>query len=152
MGIGTTPAAFIAHGINTTIVEIDPIVYQFASTHFGLPKNHHAVIDDAISYVRVAKHAASERERFDYIIHDVFTGGAEPADLFTFEFLTDLSDMLKPDGVIAIVSYLSSTIHVFLTDADSSTRITQGTFCSRPLSWLYRLLNPPSHPAGSFAK
>lgn len=41
---------------------------------------------------------------FDYIIHDVFTGGAEPIDLFTEEFLLSLNAMLKPSGVIAIVS------------------------------------------------
>jgi hypothetical protein len=34
----------------------------------------------------------------------VFTGGAEPVDLFTLEFLQGLGDLLKPDGVIAIVS------------------------------------------------
>ena len=40
---------------------------------------------------------------YDYIIHDVFTGGAEPLDLFTVEFLTDLASLLDPDrGVIAI--------------------------------------------------
>lgn len=35
---------------------------------------------------------------------DVFTGGAEPIELFTYEFLTDLSNLLKSDGTIAIVS------------------------------------------------
>ncbi|RAL63086.1 hypothetical protein DID88_004170 [Monilinia fructigena] len=59
LGIGTTPAALISHGIHTTL-------------------------------------------KFNYIVHDVFTGGAEPVDLFTYEFLKDLHDILEPGGVIAI--------------------------------------------------
>ncbi|KAH8666427.1 spermine/spermidine synthase [Xylariales sp. PMI_506] len=100
LGIGTTPSALIAHGIDTTIVEIDPVVYDFAVKHFGLPPNHVAAIEDAVSYTaRVAK---DEATRFDYIIHDVFTGGAEPIPLFTIEFLQSLHTLLKPAGVIAI--------------------------------------------------
>ena len=98
-GVGTTPSAMIAHGIETTIVEIDPVVHDFATKYFNLPKNHTRVIQDVIVF------AASKRnttERYDYIIHDVFTGGAEPIPLFTFEFLEQLREMLKPDGVIAI--------------------------------------------------
>lgn len=44
--------------------------------------------------------------RYDYIIHDVFTGGAEPLELFTMEFLEGLYELLKPGGAIAIVSPL----------------------------------------------
>lgn len=43
------------------------------------------------------------RSTYDYIIHDVFTGGAEPIDLFTREFIMGLSDLLRSDGVVAIV-------------------------------------------------
>lgn len=95
----------MAHGINTTIVEIDPVVYDFAIKYFGLPPKHVSVIEDALTYVEAAQKSQDQREHYDYIIHDVFTGGAEPAALFTTDFLTGLSQLLKPDGVIAIVSY-----------------------------------------------
>jgi hypothetical protein len=100
LGIGTTPSALIAHGIDTTIVEIDPIVYDFAKKYFGLPPNHTAVIADAVAWSR--QNAVEQTAKYDYIIHDVFTGGAEPIDLFTHEFLSYLEAMLKPSGVIAI--------------------------------------------------
>ncbi|KAI0386381.1 S-adenosyl-L-methionine-dependent methyltransferase [Hypomontagnella monticulosa] len=100
LGIGTTPSALIAHGIDTTIVEIDPVVYDFAKKYFGLPSNHTAVIQDAISWSQSNKDDL--HEYYDYIIHDVFTGGAEPIPLFTEEFLAGLKHMLKPNGVIAI--------------------------------------------------
>ena len=53
--------------------------------------------------VRDMQKAKEMRSTYDYIIHDVFTGGAEPIDLFTREFIMGLSDLLTPDGIIAIV-------------------------------------------------
>lgn len=100
LGIGTTPAALMEHGIDTTVVEIDPVVYTFASKYFSLPKGHTAIIADAVTY---ASQLAKTEHKFDYVVHDVFTGGAEPVDLFTFEFVQDLHAILKPGGVIAIV-------------------------------------------------
>ncbi|RXG42111.1 hypothetical protein VDGE_10080 [Verticillium dahliae] len=108
LGIGTTPAALVAHGIDTTVVEIDPVVHEFASKYFQLPKNHTAVIDDAVSYT--ASLVNDAEAQYDYIVHDVFTGGAEPIPLFTLEFLQGLSSLLKPDGVIAI-NYAGDVVH-----------------------------------------
>ena len=109
LGIGTTPAALMKHGIDTTIVEIDPVVHEFATKYFGLPTGHTKVIQDAVTY---ASFAAELGLKYDYVVHDVFTGGAEPVDIFTFEFLTDLHAVLKPGGVIALVG---SQILVFNT-------------------------------------
>ena len=97
--MGTTPAALIKHGIETTIVEIDPVVHKFANQYFNLPSNHIAAIEDATAFVKRSPNTA----KYDYIVHDVFTGGAEPVELFTLEFLRGLDSLLKPDGVIAIV-------------------------------------------------
>ncbi|KFA61500.1 hypothetical protein S40285_04523 [Stachybotrys chlorohalonatus IBT 40285] len=100
LGVGTTPTALVDHGINTTVVEIDPVVHDFAVKHFGLRENNPAVLEDAVSYTtKLVKEAP---ETYDYIVHDVFTGGAEPVDLFTLEFLQGLNSLLKPEGVIAI--------------------------------------------------
>lgn len=101
LGIGTTPAALVAHGIETTVVEIDPVVHQFAAKYFQLPSNHTPVIADAVTYTDVLVNKTDSQ--FDYIVHDVFTGGAEPVPLFTLEFLQNLHTLLKPNGVVAIV-------------------------------------------------
>lgn len=100
LGIGTAPNALIAHGINTTIVELDPVVHYYASKYFSLSSNHTAVIADAVSYVAATSQSAPES--YDYIIHDVFTGGAEPVSLFTLEFFEGLKALLRPNGVVAI--------------------------------------------------
>jgi spermidine synthase len=107
LGIGTTPSALMSHGIETTIVEIDPVVHEFATKYFGLPVGHTPIIEDAVSYASYLAHNTSQT--YDYIVHDVFTGGAEPVDLFTVEFMTDLHSLLKPNGVAAIVCFYSDT-------------------------------------------
>ncbi|KAL1957726.1 hypothetical protein VTO42DRAFT_5569 [Malbranchea cinnamomea] len=99
LGIGTTPAALITHGIDTTVVEIDPAVYELAIKYFTLPGNFTSELRDAVEYV---KDARESRLKFDYIVHDVFTGGVEPVDLFTLEFMQGLHDLLADDGVIAV--------------------------------------------------
>jgi spermidine synthase len=81
-------------------VEIDPVVHAFATKYFFLPPNHTPVIEDAVTY---AARTAQTEQKFDYIVHDVFTGGAEPVELFTLEFLRNLHTLLKPGGVIALV-------------------------------------------------
>ncbi|KAF2124314.1 hypothetical protein P153DRAFT_371166 [Dothidotthia symphoricarpi CBS 119687] len=100
LGIGTAPNAMIGHGINTTIVELDPAVHEYATEYFNLSPNHNAVLSDAVAFV--AETSVSHPASYDYIIHDVFTGGAEPAALFTTEFMQGLSDLLTLDGVVAI--------------------------------------------------
>ena len=60
---------------------------DFAQKYFELPKNHTTVVEDATSFV---PRVLQTSKRYDYIIHDVFTGGAEPVALFTYEFLTGL--------------------------------------------------------------
>lgn len=55
--------------------------------------------EDALVY---ASNALAHGQKFDYIIHDVFTGGVEPTALFGATFLYDLQALLKPGGAIAI--------------------------------------------------
>ncbi|KAL9128441.1 MAG: hypothetical protein Q9217_002874 [Psora testacea] len=100
LGIGTSPAAFISHGIATTIIELDPVIHEFATRYFSLPATHTSIIGDAI--VAIEDMRREHTSRYDYIIHDVFTGGTEPIELFTKDFLTALSSLLNTDGTIAI--------------------------------------------------
>lgn len=91
----------MAHGVNTTVVEYDPVVYEFATRYFDLKENNPPVLQDAVGYTaQLAKIAPAT---YDYIVHDVFTGGAEPVDLFTLEFFQSLHALLAPRGTVAIV-------------------------------------------------
>jgi len=102
LGIGTSAWAMINHGIETDIVELDPAVYQYAKEYFALPQNHTAYVEDAVGFVRRESSKGKEGKKYDYILHDVFTGGAVPASLFTLQVFTGLRDMLSDDGVIAV--------------------------------------------------
>jgi len=163
LGIGTAPAALVAHGIHTTTIEIDPVVHAFATKYFSLPQNHTTIIGDAVTYVARAQAAGHSWQTYSYIIHDVFTGGAEPADLFTQEFIQGLSDLLKPEGVISIVSVLtlpsspSNTSHLcFQTQPNALTnfpsRTTPATSSSPPPPSSSAQSSPSSPLAASSAK
>ncbi|KAF1822063.1 S-adenosyl-L-methionine-dependent methyltransferase [Dissoconium aciculare CBS 342.82] len=115
LGIGTAPKALISHRIDTTIVELDPAVHRFAKKWFALPGNHTAVIADAVEWVAGGQSIPDDDSkdddggtplrRFDYIIHDVFTGGASPLSLFTAQFLRDLRARLREDGGVIAINY-----------------------------------------------
>ena len=81
------------------------MVHDFATRYFDLPQNHTSIIGDAVEIVNDMQSRGGKDDLYDYILHDVFTGGAEPIDLFTLEFLEALSNLLRPDGVIAVVGY-----------------------------------------------
>lgn len=79
------------------------MVHDFATKYFDLPQNHTSIIGDAIKIVGDMQKAKKMTSAYDYIVHDVFTGGAEPINLFTREFIMGMGDLLRPDGIIAIV-------------------------------------------------
>lgn len=103
LGIGTAVNGLLSHGVETDIIELDPVVYDYAKKYFGLKPNHTAYIEDAISFVKRESNKQEHKKQYEFILHDVFTGGAVPASLFTAEFLTELRSLLTNDGVIAIV-------------------------------------------------
>lgn len=77
-------------------------MHELAVKYFDLKENNPPVLQDAVTYT--ASLAKTAPATYDYIVHDVFTGGAEPVDLFTLEFFQGLHALLKPEGTIAIVS------------------------------------------------
>ncbi|TKA25356.1 hypothetical protein B0A50_06260 [Salinomyces thailandicus] len=105
LGIGIAPKALLAHGINTTILELDPAVHTYAQTYFDLPATP-TILQDAVTWVAAAasdaQNATASHQKYDYILHDVFTGGAEPLTLFTADFLANLKSLLTSNGVIAL--------------------------------------------------
>lgn len=80
------------------------MVHAFSTRYFDLSPKHTSIIENANAFVERSQAIATRLQAYDYIIHDVFTGGAEPVELFTAEFLQGLSNLLAGDGVIAIVS------------------------------------------------
>lgn len=107
LGTGMSATAFQRHGISTTIVEIDPAVYNAARTFFGFtdPGPDKVFLEDARSWVatkRASIQAGNREMRYDFVVHDCFSGGGVPEQLFTLEFWEDLKTILRPDGVVVV--------------------------------------------------
>lgn len=49
------------------------------------------------------KEGSGKFENYDYVIHDVFSGGSVPTHLFTKEFWRELKSLLRENGVLAVV-------------------------------------------------
>ena len=95
------------HGLNTSIIEIDPAVYRAARDYFGLPEPAAAYIEDARGWVSRESNLQidNRRESSDIIVHDCFSGGGVPAHLYTIEFWNDVRNIMNSDGIVAVVCY-----------------------------------------------
>jgi spermidine synthase len=86
------------HGLNVSAVEIDPVVHQFAEDYFGLPR-----LRGTIMHEDGRKFIEQKRQQWDFIIHDVFSGGLVPEHLFTSEMWVSVKEKLKPGGILVVV-------------------------------------------------
>lgn len=96
LGTGVIPRLFAAHGIETDVVDIDPMVVSAARAHFGLPPGQRVYLVDARYFLATAS------ARYDYIILDVFSGDSTPGYLLSREALELARARLEPGGVLGI--------------------------------------------------
>ncbi|KAJ1889591.1 hypothetical protein GGI09_006546 [Coemansia sp. S100] len=107
LGIGVAARSLHEQGVKVDVVELDPAVYRAAVDFFSLPRNLHGVyLQDGRRFIDDAADGS-----YDYIVHDVFTGGSVPAVLFSQSAVAQLSRILAPRGVLAMnyVGMLSDT-------------------------------------------
>ncbi|KIY51928.1 spermine/spermidine synthase [Fistulina hepatica ATCC 64428] len=109
LGTGISATGFMRHNISTTIIEIDPAVYDAAREYFALPDPGpgHVFLEDARGWVarnRAAARSISGSPTFDFVVHDCFSGGGVPEHLYTVEFWDDMKALMQPEG-IAVVNF-----------------------------------------------
>ncbi|KAJ2394356.1 hypothetical protein GGI05_002072, partial [Coemansia sp. RSA 2603] len=98
LGIGVSARSLHEQGVRVDVVELDPAVYRAAVQFFALPTGLNAVhLRDARAFVDEAPAAT-----YDYVVHDVFTGGSVPPALFSREAVAQLRRILRPRGVLAM--------------------------------------------------
>ncbi|KAF9347898.1 hypothetical protein BGX26_000656 [Mortierella sp. AD094] len=97
LGVGIASSSLIQHGVLMDVVEIDPVVADYASMYFDWPKPNDLFIQDGRQFIKNAPEG-----KYDYVIHDVFTGGGVPPSLFSLEALHEIQRIMKPDGVLAL--------------------------------------------------
>jgi spermidine synthase len=96
LGAGVYARAMAEAGVEVTVIEIDPMSEQVARDHFGLPATVRVIIGDArTESVRLQR----QKESFDVIVLDAFSGDTPPFHLLTREAFGTLRD-LAPNGLI----------------------------------------------------
>ncbi|KAF8272063.1 hypothetical protein EI94DRAFT_1718915 [Lactarius quietus] len=110
LGAGIAVSSFARQKIDTTLIEIDPAVYNASRQYFGLPDlgSERVFIRDARAVIAEKRLTALQHNapdvatKYDYVVHDCFSGGGVPAHLFTVEFWEDLKVIMNPEGVVAV--------------------------------------------------
>jgi spermidine synthase len=111
LGTGVVATSFARQNIDTTVIEIDPAIYNASRQYFGLPDlgSDRVFLEDARVVIAEKRQSAlqygiSDIEKYDYVVHDCFSGGGVPSHLFTLQFWEDLKIIMNPDGILAVVS------------------------------------------------
>lgn len=96
LGGGHVARDLKSKGIETDAIEIDPAVADAAGNFFGFWPTGAFIVGDARYEIKRLPH------RYDYIMHDCFTGGSEPTQLLTREMLMELRALLNECGILAL--------------------------------------------------
>ncbi|KAI8844247.1 S-adenosyl-L-methionine-dependent methyltransferase [Chytridium lagenaria] len=97
LGIGVASAELVKRNVTVDVVELDPAVVKYARSHFNLK-------DVAAYHIRDGRvHLEREAaEKYDYVLHDVFSNGFVHVPLFSVEAMQLIKRVLKPDGILAL--------------------------------------------------
>jgi hypothetical protein len=98
LGCGISTNGFINHGISVDVVELDPVVYYMARDYFGLKQPSSVHLESGRTFLERA-----DQDTYDYILHDIFTGGSVAPKMFSLEILQLIKSALKPNGILAMV-------------------------------------------------
>ena len=94
LGTGTLPLAMQRRGIAVEVVEIDPGVVELAKAFFDY--SGEVAIEDARTFINRAS------KRYDFVVHDTFTGGVTPAHLLSLEVIERARALLRPGGILVV--------------------------------------------------
>lgn len=123
LGAGVGASYYNERGLDVTVVEVDPAVAAAARDHFSLPDVKVEIEDGAMFVHR----AANESTKYAYVVHDVFSAGGMPAQVFTKEFWAEAKRLLTPDGVV--VMNIAGPVHGPLTRRIVATLVSEIPAC-----------------------
>ena len=96
LGAGHLVNTYAEFGIATDSMEIDPVVAELATRYFNFTPTGDVIVGDARYQINHLD------KTYDFIIHDCFTGGAEPIHLLSVEMFQKLKARLNPGGILAL--------------------------------------------------
>ena len=124
LGAGHLVNDLANYGVFTDSIEIDPAVARAAKEFFSFKPTGKVIVGDARYHVQQLD------ETYDLIIHDCFTGGAEPFHLLSREMMVELKSKLKPGGILA-VNFVGFTDEERLQPIKSVARTLDSVFSHR---------------------
>lgn len=112
LGGGTIPVILneMYPAARIEIVEIDPAVVRVAEEFFGFTENAQMKVHVRDARVHF-KRALLQKESFDLVILDAFTGDYIPEHLMTREFLEETASLLTPTGVVVANTFATSKLY-----------------------------------------
>lgn len=96
VGIGVAAEGLARAGCHVDAVELDDVVAKYASQYFGL-RGVHVIVDDGLQFL-----SRAAADTYDFVVHDVFTGGAVPVELFSTATWESVKNVTQEDGVVAV--------------------------------------------------
>lgn len=96
LGAGVVPRWYEERGIVADVVDIDPKVVELARSHFGYQGRGWVHVEDARYFLGM------NRERYDYVVLDVFNGDTTPGHLLSLEALRLVESAMAPGAVLAV--------------------------------------------------
>ena len=113
LGGGTLPTALhelLPEAVIDT-VEIDPAVVEVAQTYFSYKPGprQRVFVEDGRAFVERALQAG---QHYDMVMLDAFDVDYIPPHLLTVEFLTQVREVLTPDGLVVANSFAQSRMYV----------------------------------------
>lgn len=111
LGAGLVPAWYQAQGVNTEVVDIDPVVVDLARNYFNFDPSIPVHIEDARYFL------INSTKRYDYLVLDVFNGDTTPGHLLSTEAMQLIKQKLNPNGVLAVNLIGSLKHHTLMTSS-----------------------------------
>jgi hypothetical protein len=121
LGVGSLPVSMARHGVISDVVEIDGEVVRLAQTHFRFKPTGEVFVEDARAFVKRGT------KRYDFVVHDTFTGGDNPDHLLSLEMMRELKARLTPEG-IALVNLVGTDTGDLSKPAQAFNRTIRSAF------------------------
>jgi spermidine synthase len=115
LGAGVVPMWYAARGVETDVVDIDPLVVRTARDWFGFTLGDRVVVGDARRFL------ATARGPYDYLVIDIFNGDTTPGHVLSLEALRLARGLLAPRGVLALNLVGSLRGETFMTASVART-------------------------------
>ncbi|KAH8553377.1 S-adenosyl-L-methionine-dependent methyltransferase [Umbelopsis sp. PMI_123] len=97
LGCGISTNALLSQGIDVDVVELDPAVYYMARDYFDLMQPSSVYLESGRTFLERCNSSS-----YDFVLHDIFTGGSVAPGMFSREVMELIKRSLKTNGIIAI--------------------------------------------------